>query len=216
MTQIRTLWADPQVEITLRSTLTSPFGRKVRLAARILGLESRICRKDADTRDLSDDLRQQNPLGKMPVLLIGERAYFDSAVILELMDAAAGGGHLLPADTGAEARYHLLARAKLADGIADAALLMVYERRFREADQVSQVWLDHLHGKVERGLAAFERALPDPARADIVSISLACALGYLDWRQPVDWRDGHPQLVRWLDAFAAAHPAFTETVGEAA
>lgn len=213
MNQIAELWADPRVEIVLRSTVTSPFGRKVRIAAKLLGLEDRIRRIDADTRDPKDDLRQQNPLGKMPVLMIDGRAYYDSATILEMMDAAAGGGRLLPEGTGITARYQVLTRAKLADGITDAALLMVYERRFRETAQVSKIWLDHLRGKVERGLSAFETDPPDASAADIVSIGLACALGYLDWRQPVTWRHAHPKLVAWLDLFAAATPAYSETEG---
>ena len=42
-------------------------------------------------------------------------------------------------------------------------------------------------------------------------IALACALGYLDLRFGGDWRQTHPALVRWLDGFAAANPAFVKT-----
>ena len=41
----------------LRSTTTSPFGRKVRMAIEVLGLSRRIVRKDADTLDANDSLR---------------------------------------------------------------------------------------------------------------------------------------------------------------
>ena len=39
-------------------------------------------------------------------------------------------------------------------------------------------------------------------------MTLACALGYLDFRHEGRWRAGHPKLVAWLDAFAKAVPAF--------
>ena len=91
------------------------------------------------------------------------------------------------------ARIAALTRATLADGIAEAALLMVYEGRFRDSDKLSERWMTHQRGKIMRALAEFEKALPDPANTDIVSIGLSCALGYLDWRKPVEWRDRYPR-----------------------
>jgi hypothetical protein len=43
------------------------------------------------------------------------------------------------------------------------------------------------------------------------TITLACALGYLDFRKQVDWRARTPALIPWLDAFAAACPGYDET-----
>ena len=195
---------------TLRSTVTSPFGRKVRMAIEVLGLGDRVTLAPADTLDEHDTLRTQNPLGKMPCLLLADgTALYDSRVIVEFLQETAGGEQLLPA-RGAE-RYQALTKAALADGLLDAALLTVYEGRFREAGTHSERWLAHQRGKMMRGLAAFAHALPDPARTDIVSIGLACALGYLDWRKPLDWRPLYPELVRWLADFSAHEPAFERT-----
>jgi len=202
--------ADGKLQMVLRTTLTSPFGRKVRIAAQVLGLDARIRVEAANTLDESDTLRRQNPLGKMPCLLLADgTALYDSAVIIEYLDWLDGKHRLVPDD--GPGRYATLARAALADGILEAALLMVYERRFREASQVSQRWLDHQRGKVVRGLAAFAAAPPDPLRTDVQSIGLACALGYLDWRKPVEWRPEYPGLVAWLDRFGAREPAFEST-----
>jgi glutathione S-transferase len=196
--------------MTLRTTLTSPYGRKVRIAAHALGLDGAIAIEPADTLDETDTQRIQNPLGKMPCpLLGGGMAVYDSRVILEFLDTLGGGHMLIPRD-GLD-RYRTLTLATLCDRIADAGLLMVYEGRFREPAQISQRWLSHQRGKVVRALSAIERNPPDPARTDIVSISLACALGYLDWRKPVDWRASHGGLAGWLDAFAAHQPAFPAT-----
>ena len=194
----------------LRSTLTSPFGRKVRMAMLVLGLDERIRLVPAETLNEADTLRQQNPLGKMPCLLLNDgSALYDSRVIIEFLQEQAGTERLLPRN--GPARYTVLTRAALADGICDAALLMVYEGRFREPGTYSERWLAHLRGKVMRGLAAFEAAPPDPARTDIVAIGLSCALGYLDWRKPVDWRGACPRVADWLAAFAATEPAFDAT-----
>jgi hypothetical protein len=105
----------------------------------------------------------------------------------------------------------MLTMATLADGIAEAALLMVYEGRFRDEGTHSERWLSHQRGKVTRGLAVFEAAPPDPRKTDLVAIALSCALGYLDWRKPVDWRTLCPRLAAWLADFAAHEPAFDLT-----
>lgn len=198
-----------EARAVLRTTLTSPYGRKVRMAAQVLGLDDRIEIRPADTLDAGDDLRDQNPLGKMPCLMADGMTMFDSRVIVEYLDALAGGGRLIPA--GGVDRFHCLTRVALADGIADAALLMVYEGRFRDAAQMSARWLDHQKGKVTRGLTALQADLPDPEATDAAAISVACMLGYLDWRRPVEWRGDWPALVDWLDSFAAHEPAFDAT-----
>jgi glutathione S-transferase len=192
----------------LRTTITSPYGRKVRLAAHILGLNDQIAIVPADTLNESDTLRQQNPLGKMPCLLLPDgTAIYDSPIILELLQELAGSAKLLP--WKGLSRFQRLAEARLADGITDAALLMVYERRFRPEEQVSQRWLAHQQGKIERALAFFEQAPPEGTT--VIALGLACALGYLDWRKPYDWRPHFPALVGWLDDFASAEPAFHKT-----
>ena len=194
----------------LRSTLTSPFGRKVRMAAAVLGLSGRYRLEPADTLDEADTLRQQNPLGKLPCLLLADgTALYDSRVIIEFLQDEAGTDRLVP--KSGLARYTTLTRATLADGVTDAALLMVYEGRFRDAATHSQRWLTHQRGKIMRALAVLERTPPDARVTDVAAISLACALGYLDWRKPVPWREEHPRLAQWLVDFAQSEPAFNAT-----
>jgi glutathione S-transferase len=194
----------------LRTTVTSPFGRKVRMAIEILGLSHLVVIEPADTLDDKDTLRQQNPLGKMPCLLLPDgTAIYDSGVIIEFLAEGAGSDALVPPD--GPGRYIALTRARLADGITEAALLMVYEGRFRDSGTQSARWLVHQSGKIKRALATFEATPPDEGRTDLVAIGLSCALGYLDWRKPVKWRDDHPRVVKWLAEFAAREPAFART-----
>src|SRR6476646_1157301 len=194
----------------LRSTVTSPFGRKVRMAIDMLELGDRIKLQPADPLDESDTLRQQNPLGKMPCLVLPDGGtIYDSGIIIEYLQDVAGTDRLLPLK-GRE-RYRALTLSRLADGIMDASILVVYETRFRPDLPHSPRWLTHQRGKIRRGLAAFEAAPPDPGKTDVVSIGLSCALGYLDWRKQVDWRPTHPTLVDWLNRFSTHEPAFEHT-----
>lgn len=195
---------------TLKSSPASPFGRKVKIGAAICGLLDRLQIEATDTTDPADPIRTHNPLGKIPALVLeDQRVLFDSRVILEFLDHEAGGGVIIP--NGAE-RFPALTLQALADGIMDAALLRVYESRWRAADIQHRPWLDHQAGKVERALGVLEASPPRlGGTPDVGTIALACALGYLDLRFEGSWRGTHPRLVDWLDRFSAAVPSFEAT-----
>jgi len=197
-------------KLILRSTLTSPFGRKVRMAAEVLGLAHRLVVVSADPADAADTLRQQNPLGKIPCLVLEDgTSIYDSRVILEYLQHVVGSEQLLPL-TGAH-RFRMLTLMTLADGVIDAGALIIYEQRYHEARACSPKWLDHQRGKIQRALDAFERAPLDPGRTDAVAIGLGCALGFLDKRKVLNWRAGCPKLVEWLDSFRAREAAYERT-----
>jgi glutathione S-transferase len=195
----------------LRTTPSSPFGRKVNLAAAVLGLAGEIKIEAADTTDAADSLRRQNPLGKIPTLVIEDgSALFDSRVILEYLDHRAGGGKIIPQDF--KARMAVLRLQALADGMTDAQILLIYEGRWRPPEHHVQKWIDYQADKIKRGLAALEADPPslDPI-PNVGQLALACFLGHRDLRFAGDWRAAHPRLVAWLDRFAAKVPAFAAT-----
>ncbi len=197
--------------LTLRHSPSSPFVRKIKIGASVLGLDGEIRIEPADTMNPADSVRQQNPLGKIPALVLEDgTVLFDSRVILEYLDHRAGGGRIIP--TEASARFSALRVQALADGIMDASVLLVYEGRWRPPERHEPKWVDLQAGKVARGLTALEAAPPPSgATPDIGQIALACALGYRDFRFPGTWRKEHPRLVAWLDDFAAKVPAFDTT-----
>lgn len=195
----------------LRSSPPSPFGRKVKIAASLLGLTPEIQIEIADPTDPNDSVRRQNPLGKIPTLITEDGvALYDSRVILEYLDHRAGGGRILPAEP--TARFAALTLQALCDGILDASILQVYEGRWRPSERHEPKWLAYQADKIARALAVLEDAPPkiDPLPT-VGQITLACALGYRDLRFPGTWRAEHPRLVAWLDAFAAQVPAFEKT-----
>lgn len=195
----------------LRSSGPSPFGRKVKMVAKILGIYDRLTVEMSNTNDPQDTLRQQNPLGKIPILILDDgRKIFDSRVICEYLDAQVDGITLHP--TESDARWEALTLQALGDGIVDASILQVYENRMRPEDKRHEDWLSYQADKVKRSLDQLAQTPPSlEGDLTIGHVAIACALGYLDLRFEGKWRASYPALVAWLDAFRARVPAFDAT-----
>ena len=196
---------------------TSPYARKVRLAADHLGLTGRITLVPATTTPVAEDagLTEVAPLGKIPALVLesGE-VLFDSRVILDYLNHIGGGGLTPPADD--PGHWRALRIQATADGLLDAALLIRYERALRPGALLWQDWIDGQGRKVERALAGLEAEAAEIASgAALGQITTACALGYLDFRFPENgWRDRFPGLGAFYAAYAA-RPAMGWTAPEA-
>lgn len=199
----------------LFSSPASPFARKVRIVAAMKGLEAQIASVFPDANKGDPELNAKNPLGKLPCLVTASgAAIHDSHVICEYLDSIGSGPVLFP--RSGEARWDALTRGSLADGILDAALLLVYEKRFRPEDKQVAAWTERQWSKINRALAVLEADPPKWSDTpDYGHVTLACALGYLDFRHQGTWRAAHPRLVAWLAAFGKAVPAFgaTQPVG---
>lgn len=192
----------------LRFSAASPFARKCAMAGHVLGFADNIQMVD-NAADPGDAVRARNPLNKIPLLITDDgEAIFDSVVISDYLDHLAGGGRIIPLE--AKARFRVLTLQALADGIMDAAILIMYEGRYRDEQQVSARWIDHQQKKVDAGLAWLEAHVPGEA-VDVGAIAVAAALGYLDYRFKGTWRAAHPRLAVWQDDFAKRVPAFGKT-----
>jgi glutathione S-transferase len=195
----------------LLSAPASPFVRKVAITARLKGVDGQIVVEHADTRTVNPALAAVNPLSKIPALVLDDGTQlYDSRVICEYLDSLVPAPALFP-PAGMD-RYRCLTRAALADGLMEAALLIVYERRYRPADKWVPDWIARQQAKIDGALAALDaNPLQFAGQPDYSHIAVACALGYLDLRFERAWRPNHPALVAWLDAFSAAVPAYAET-----
>jgi glutathione S-transferase len=164
----------------------------------------------ADTMDPNDPLRKDNPLGKIPCLVLEDgTTLYDSRVIVEFLDHEGGGDRVIPSDW--KRRLVALKLQALADGITDAAILQVYEGRFRKPDMHEPAWIAHQGGKVERGLRVLETNPPAAsATPDIGVISVACMLEWYEFRFPGKLA-AYPRLLAFLADFNAKLPAFAET-----
>lgn len=196
---------------------TSPYVRKVLVLLAETGQQGAVelvptagTPVDPGTMPLA-----QNPLGKIPALERPEGpALYDSRVICRYLDDRAGGRIYPPAPR----LWDALTLEATADGILDAAILMVYEWRVRPEDKRFDPWVEGQWAKVARALDTIEARWMSHLNGplDIGQIAVGCALGYLDFRHAArDWRNGRPALAAWEKAFAA-RPSMAATVPPAA
>lgn len=183
---------------------TSPFVRKVVVLLRETGqlADVEMIASAGTPLDAGKMPVSHNPLGKIPALLPGDGpAIFDSRVICRYLDDRAGGG-FYPA---APRLWQCLTLESLADGMMDAAILMVYEARLRSAEFRHDGWVEGQWRKIERSLDMAETDWTGylAGGLDIGQVALGCALEYLDFRhQARDWRKGRGQLAAWQAEFA--------------
>lgn len=201
----------------LYQSATSPYARKCLVLLHETGLLSQVTLVFAngtplDTGSLPLD---HNPLGKIPALTRADGpALYDSRVICRYLDSLAGN-RLYPT---APRLWETLTLEATADGVLDAAILMVYESRMRPEEKRHDPWVDAQWAKIERALDALESLwmphLNGPL--DMGHIAIGCALSYLDFRHSARaWRATRPHLAAWEAEFAT-RPAMQATQPTAA
>lgn len=188
----------------LIASLTSPYARKVR----IVMAEKRIDYELAmdNPNNAGSRVTEFNPLGKVPVLVMDDGStLFDSRVIVDYLDTVTPVSRLIPEDT--RPRTHVKRWEALADGVCDAAVAVLLERR-RPQEQQSAEWIVRQENKVFRGLEAMSEELGEKMWCcnesfNLSDIAVGCVLGYLDFRFPeIAWRKAHPNLARLADKLA--------------
>ena len=197
----------------LYSSLTSPYGRKVRIVL----LEKKIpFQLQVENPWLPEStIGDVNPLGKVPVLVLEDGvSVFDSRVIVEYLDMLSPVAHLIPSD--AKSRMMVRGVEALADGITDAAVAIFLERKRAEGKQDLD-WIALQEKALYRGLTALSEALGDKAlylglTLTLADIATGCTLGYLDLRFPqINWREMHPNLAEFAGKLGE-RASFKETV----
>ncbi|MCL3881930.1 glutathione S-transferase family protein [Marivita sp. GX14005] len=181
----------------------SPFVRKVLVTLHETGQVHEVEQIDVAASPVEPDTRltSANPVGKIPALIRSDGpTLYDSRVICRYLDHRAKAG-LYPEDR----LWDTLTLEATADGMMDAAVLMVYEARFRPADMVYAPWVEGQWAKVSRSLDAVETRWMShlAGRLDMGHIAIGCALAYLDFRHAErGWRTGRDALADWFDRFA--------------
>jgi glutathione S-transferase len=178
---------------------TSPYVRKVMATAMAVGADALITKVTTNPHESPADLITANPLSKVPCLVTDDGvALFDSPVICEFIDAA-HSGVLFP--SGA-ARWRALKFQAIGDGIMDAAVARRGEQGKPE-EAARTAAMERYRHAVARSLDLLESEVPAD-HLDIGTITVACALGYLDLRFAAEpWRNGHPKLTAWYDKMSA-------------
>jgi glutathione S-transferase len=194
----------------LLSSLTSPFGRKVMAAAIAREIEGQIELVPTNPHISPPSLTAANPLSKIPCLItVDGLALFDSPVICEYLDTIGDAPKLYPRPESA-ARWHALKLHAIGDGILEAAVLRRGEQS-EPMDTRRATQIERMKAAVTRALDHLEADPPGPG-LDIGTLTIACALGYLDFRYAAEpWRTGRPRLAAWLEPIAQS-PAYRRTI----
>ncbi|MFP5381663.1 MAG: glutathione S-transferase N-terminal domain-containing protein [Gammaproteobacteria bacterium] len=197
----------------LLTSLTSPYGRKVRvvLAEKKIPFQLQVENPWAPDSPVSSF----NPLGKVPVLVLEDGVtVFDSRVIVEYLDNVSPVAHLIP--TELKSRMVVRGVEALADGVTDAAVAVYLEKK-RSAEQQSSDWLVLQEKTLFRGLEALSEALGEKPwflgnSMTLADVACGCTLGYLGLRFPeIDWRTAHSNLAKLFEKLMT-RASFTETV----
>jgi glutathione S-transferase len=175
----------------------SPFVRRVAVALRLYDLPYQ--HRPWSVWANADELAAFNPLRRVPVLVLDDGlALVESGAILDALDDMVGPDRALLPRSGA-ARREALRLAALSTGLADKAVVLLYEHVLRTEERRSSVWVSRCQAQIRDTLAVLEgdrktRATPfllggQPTHADI---ALACALRFLgeahpDFYRPADW-----------------------------
>ncbi|MBV6631571.1 MAG: glutathione S-transferase N-terminal domain-containing protein [Alphaproteobacteria bacterium] len=188
--------------LTLFYSPTSPYVRKVVMVAIEKGIDDRLDKVPTNPWESGDKLLKNNPLSKVPCLVLDDGlTLFDSPVICEYLETLSNSPVLFP-PIGRD-RWRSLRLQAQADGIMDSAVLRVLEGK-REESLRSADWVTRQKDAIDRTLDDIESYAGDLSPTPTIgTISLACALGYLDLRHPGDeWRARAPKTAAWHEKFA--------------
>lgn len=183
---------------------SSPYVRKALVLAIETGLDRNIEKVPVTTTPIAPaaEVAARNPVAKIPALTDGGLTLYDSPVICEYLDSKHRKKKLFPAK--GKARWTALRQQALGDGLLDAALLARYENFLRPAEKRWPEWSDGQMAKINGALDAMEKEAGALKGAPTIGqITLACALGYLDFRfAELGWRDKRKKLAAWYAKFA--------------
>lgn len=188
----------------LHYSKTSPYVRKVVACAIARDIDGRIERVATNPHESPPALIADNPLSKVPCLVTDDGfALFDSRVICEYLDMVGDALPLFPAQSAA--RWVALRQQAVGDGMLDAAVLRRMEAN-RPKEAARDAVMARQKAAIDRSLDMLETDLPAQT-LDIGSITVACALGYLDFRfADENWRPAHPKLAGWYNTMVSQPP----------
>ena len=177
-------------------TNNSPYARKVRVVAFEAGLYDEVEWKTI-TREERGDIQTFNPLGKVPVAILDAGDIVcDSPVICAYVDSLNSSRDLIPKSE--PKRWHVLTLEALGDGLGEAVIAVSQENQ-RSNEKRSQGIVDRQTGKTKSALSVLDEAASDFNDPPLMGeIAVACALGYMEFRDIVPgWRETYANLASW-------------------
>ena len=196
-------------------TLNSPYARKIRIVAAEKHIDIKL--QEVVLSDPDCPVKQYNPLGKVPVLVLGDddESLYDSRVIAEYLDNRTPLAHLIPKDNSAKSAARRW--EALADGVCDAAVAVMLEQRKPEQKQ-DDGFITRQMEKVTRGLNVLNNDLGHNKWCvddtfSLADIAVGCMLGYINLRfgNIIHLNDDYPNLAR-LQAVLNKRQSFIDSM----
>ena len=180
----------------------SPFARKALVALIETNQIDNVTLEEVKISPLDpgDIVPKVNPLGKIPTLILPDGSSLsESKFICRYIDELnnyKNSEKLYPID---ENIWKTLQHEALSDGILEAAVLLVYEKRIRTQQQRVKEWVNAQQLKISRTLEYFEDHTSELEKyVDMGSLTVAIALDYLDFRHDdINWKKNCPTLSDW-------------------
>jgi glutathione S-transferase len=179
-----------------------------------------------DTKSVFGDakaMQKINPLIRVPSLILqtGE-ILIDSVAIVDFLDEQAGPARALVPPHGAE-RRNILQVTALAQGAAEKAGQVVYERFFHEPKAINGEWEKRCFGQLTAALEKLEARCGAPWFFDMkmshADVMTGCLIGYLKLRLPEAFPSGSYRKLHALalhcetrEEFVKSQIAPTETM----
>lgn len=195
-------------------TVNSPYARKVRIVAAEKHIDIKL--EEVVLADPDCPVKQYNPLGKVPVLVLSDGdSLYDSRVIAEYLDNRTPLAHLIPKDNSSKSAVRRW--EALADGVCDAAVAVMLEQRKPEQMQDAAFIIKQMD-KVTRGLSALNNDLDQNKWCvddtfSLADIAVGCTLGYVNLRfsQVINLAKDYPNLER-LQASLLKRQSFQDSM----
>lgn len=168
------------------------------------GLEAEVEQVMAQTRVPNSPYYAINPSGRVPYLVRGDGVGFEeSDLVCAYLDHVAGT-RITTVPDGDEGweyrRLHALARS-LTDGIS-----VWFREILRPEAERSATIIAHEIERCRRLVDVWEEEIDCPIMQGpltLPQLTLASGLGLEAWVDDFKWREGHPQLTKWMDHMSA-------------
>ena len=201
----------------------SPFVRRCATVFNLLALPYE--RKSVATEADGDFIREHNPLGRVPALVLSDGVVIDSSAIIDYALETAKNGDLLLPSKGPKRRA-VLFNCALATGAMEKTVASAYEVTMRPKELVHPTYLSRLQRQALAGLEALNANLHEdyfggetPNLADVnaviaydqLMIVSAATTGAAGKEREKEKTKGNLDRLARLSARANALPAFSAT-----
>ena len=182
-------------QLILYNGPTSPFGRKAKVVSLVQEIE--LEEKIINVYE-ANFLDKNNPLRKIPTLIVNDLTIIDSDNICLYFDSITKKNTIFPKEN----YWQIMSLTSIANGLMEAVLERFMELS-RADNEKSKKFINKLEIRIVRTIKWFENNWIDYNEnfLSMDQIAIACALDYTIFRFNDKWRIDNPKLHKWFDNF---------------